>query len=426
MTLNPTSLKPQNLSSKLILITAAALCITLSTNLLRRPFSKSKSIHNSQSPSSPYIPSPAKTLSKTALRNAPYPPEDALPGARDVSTPYGSIRVYEWGPEDGECVLFVHGISTPVVALGDLGHEMVRRGYRVILFDLFGRGYSDAPSDQTYDARLYTTQILLVLASSHIPCSQFHLIGYSLGGGLSVAFTRYFPHLLRSLVLIAPCGLIRGDKHVGWRSWLYYDSGILPEILVKYLVRRRIRPVVAKKPAYVAAGAEGVLVAEEGEQQQQQRRRRNVRGDGDSNGGAGWDSAPISKSRPGVTVSDVVAWQVDSHEGFVMAFLSTIRNAPIYAPQDDWQALSRILRIRRNAADGNDGAEFAAGLDGGKICLVLGKDDGVVVMNEVIEDAKAVLGHDAIEFVTLEGGHELPFTSSDRVAESIEGFWKSI
>lgn len=34
----------------------------------------------------------------------PYPP-DALPGARDVDTPYGSIRVYEWGPEDGRKVL---------------------------------------------------------------------------------------------------------------------------------------------------------------------------------------------------------------------------------------------------------------------------------------------------------------------------------
>ncbi|KAI0512562.1 alpha/beta-hydrolase [Xylaria bambusicola] len=423
ITLNPTPLKPQSLPSKLILITAAALCITISAELLIRPVFKSR--HNSRSSPPPYIPSPVKTLSKAALKKAPYPPEDALPGARDVSTPYGSIRVYEWGPEDGECVLFVHGISTPVVALGELGHELVKRGYRVMLFDLFGRGYSDAPSDLTYDARLYTTQILLVLASSKLPWSNFHLVGYSLGGGLSVAFTRYFPRLLRSLILIAPCGFIR-DKHVGWRSWLYYNSGILPEFLVKYLVRRRIRPVVAKKPT--AAGAEDILAAEGGEKQGH---KRNVRGDGDSTGGAGWDSAPISKARPDVTVSDVVAWQVDSHEGFVMAFLSTIRNAPIYAPQEDWQALARILQIRRCTrstgirAD-DDETEFEAGLKGGKICLVLGKDDGVIVPDEMIEDTTSVLGRDAFEFVALEGGHELPFTSSGRVAESIEGFWKII
>ena len=37
----------------------------------------------------------------------PYPP-DCLPGARDVDTPYGNIRVYEWGPEDGRKLSLIH------------------------------------------------------------------------------------------------------------------------------------------------------------------------------------------------------------------------------------------------------------------------------------------------------------------------------
>jgi hypothetical protein len=85
--------------------------------------------------------SPLKTLlpklsdqEKTLL---PYP-EDALPGARDVSSPYGSIRVYEWGPESGRKVLLVHGISTPCIAMGAMAHELVDRGCRVMLFDLYG------------------------------------------------------------------------------------------------------------------------------------------------------------------------------------------------------------------------------------------------------------------------------------------------
>lgn len=63
-------------------------------------------------------------------------PLDVLPGARDVSTPYGSMRVYEWGPEDGHKVLLVHGISTPCVSLGGLAHALVDRGCRVLIFDL--------------------------------------------------------------------------------------------------------------------------------------------------------------------------------------------------------------------------------------------------------------------------------------------------
>lgn len=64
-------------------------------------------------------------------------PLDILPGARDVPTPYGSIRVYEWGPEDGQKVLLVHGISTPCLSLGGLAHALVDRGCRVMLFDLY-------------------------------------------------------------------------------------------------------------------------------------------------------------------------------------------------------------------------------------------------------------------------------------------------
>lgn len=56
-------------------------------------------------------------LSEDEIANLPYPP-DALPGARDVTSPYGTVRIYEWGPEEGGKVLLVHGISTPCVALG--------------------------------------------------------------------------------------------------------------------------------------------------------------------------------------------------------------------------------------------------------------------------------------------------------------------
>lgn len=78
----------------------------------------------------------AKTLPRPSgdeLEELPYPP-DALPGARDVDSPYGSIRVYEWGPEDGEKMLLIHGISTPSIALTDLAYKLVEKGCRVMLF----------------------------------------------------------------------------------------------------------------------------------------------------------------------------------------------------------------------------------------------------------------------------------------------------
>ncbi|KAI0889757.1 alpha/beta-hydrolase [Annulohypoxylon maeteangense] len=387
-----------------------------------------------------FVPSPGKTLlpelQEQEAEDLPYP-LDALPGGRDVITPYGSIRVYEWGPEGGERVLFVHGISTPVVSLGDLGHEFANKGYRVMLFgnlrsprsskpkdqhqkgdlltdsviDLFGRGYSDAPNDLDYDARLYVTQILLVLASSKLPWTTFHLIGYSLGGCLSVSFTRYFPHLVRSLTLVASGGLIR-PYHVGWQSRLLYSSGLIPEFLVKMLVRKRIRPK-HEQPHSTASGAD-IMSAET--------TKRLPNGDGDSNGGDGFDSAAISKFRPDITVASVVRWQVDHHKGFVTAFLSTIRNAPIYAPQDDWKNLAMVLETRRRLEHGNKPGSVK-GMHAGKILMVLGDDDPVIVKDEVIEDAEQVLGLEGVEFAILPGGHEIPFTMSSGIANAIDGFW---
>lgn len=74
-----------------------------------------------------------KFLTREQQERLPYSP-DALEGARDVATPFGNIRVYEWGPVEGKKVLLVHGISTPCIALGGLAEELVQRGCRVMLF----------------------------------------------------------------------------------------------------------------------------------------------------------------------------------------------------------------------------------------------------------------------------------------------------
>lgn len=373
------------------------------------------------------IPSPRQTvvagLSSDEAQAIPYPP-DFFPGRRDIDTPYGSVRVYEWGPEDGEKVLFVHGISLPCISLGNLAEEFARRGYRVMLFgtllsfflvkphctnvvftDLYGRGYSDAPRHVRYDSRLYSSQMTFVVQSSPLNWwtddAGFHLIGYSLGGGLAVPFARTYPERLRSLTLIASCGLIR-PEYIDWQGKLLYQSSLLPDSWVNYLVRRRI-DVPEEPPAEIIPSKDRI------EQVEQTAPQNN--GNGDASGGSSYDYAPISKRRSHVTVNAVLAWQMKHHAGFVDAFTSTMAHAPIYQPATEWARLASVF--------GDKGSKLS------KVMIVLGASDPIILKDEMMEDAQRVLGRDRVSFAVIDSGHEVAITKSEEVAESILMSWQS-
>lgn len=82
------------------------------------------------------IPSPLTTqlphLSPSEIASLPYPP-DVYPGARDVQTPYGTMRVYEWGPEDGRKVMLVHGDATCAPLWKRVADGLVGKGCRIIV-----------------------------------------------------------------------------------------------------------------------------------------------------------------------------------------------------------------------------------------------------------------------------------------------------
>ncbi|WYZ37613.1 hypothetical protein EsH8_II_001119 [Colletotrichum jinshuiense] len=337
-------------------------------------------------------------LSTLGRDELPYPP-DALPGGRDVATAYGNLRVYEWGPETAEQrVLLLHGIGTPCLAMGGVAGEFVRRGWRVMTFDFFGRGYSDAPLDLPHDVRLYTTQILLALASSPLPGwtgnDAFHLLGYSLGGAVAASFTASHPHLVKSLNLVAPGGLIRSAAHVGWRSRVLYASDWVPEAVRRWFVTRRLTPADAQVGGDVPE-------------------KETV---DDEDGNAEWDELRLVG---GSRIGQVVRWQVLNHAGYVKSYMSTIRHAPVYDRGDEeWRVLAGALEARRA------GAGAVPGLRKGRVLFVLGERDDVVVPGETVWDAEAVLGEDAVEVVVLKAGHEVAITKAAEVVGAVVSAWE--
>ena len=351
------------------------------------------------------IPSPLETLlpklSAAAIADLPYPP-DAFAGARDITSPYGTIRAYEWGPEHGPKVLLVHGISTPCLALGSVAHGLVEQGHRVLLFDLFGRGYSDTPADLNHDIRLFSTQILIVLASSPLSWTgagsgKFALVGYSLGGGISTAFASFWPDLINSLVLIAPAGLIR-PHNLGRANRFIYSQGVIPEVILHRAVKRRLKTPLFPKKTPEDSENIGTQDAVKGE--------INL----ESN-----EQVVLSKKHPNVTIESAVGHQVDNHEGFVGAFMSSIRNGPILEQHGLWKKIGK--RLTAQIATGSED-----GLKNGNVLIILGQHDAIIKANELVPDATDVLEGN-VEFRYINAGHEAPIKHGEKVVDFVTEFW---
>ncbi|KAL7892500.1 Alpha/Beta hydrolase protein [Trichoderma sp. SZMC 28014] len=383
--------RPEHLSQRGTAALAAAACLSL--YLLVRPTLSPRA----KSPKTNIVrvkhrdgvvgADPEDSSEKAAA--VPYPPE-LFPGGRDVETVYGMIRVFEWGPEEGEKVLLVHGIGTPCIAMGDMAWELVKNGYRVMLFDLFGRGYSDGPSDTAYDECLYTTQILLVLASSSLSwtgVSSFHLIGYSLGGALVAAFAAYHSHMVRSLTAVCPGGLVR-KSHVSWQSRLMYSHGLLPEWLLRMWMRSRLEPQHGQS-ADVPEGDEGDVH---------------------------FDDVRIAVGKGGsVKVGEVIGWQLEANPAFVDSYMSTIRYSPIYDQHDKmWAVLSEKLAANRASGQGLQ-----------QVCVILGDKDALIVKDEWIEDTRAVLGEDGVDVCVIPGSHSIAIYKGKEVVDAAISSWKS-
>jgi len=78
-------------------------------------------------------------------------------------------------------------------------------GYRNIVIDLLGYGYSDKPDNIEYPIELFVECVKQTL--DHIGLSQYTLIGNSLGGAIALRFAVDHPKQVEKLVLLAPGGI---------------------------------------------------------------------------------------------------------------------------------------------------------------------------------------------------------------------------
>lgn len=128
----------------------------------------------------------------------------SAPG-RFVELPDGLVHYEMAGPSNAQAVVLVHGFSVPYCIWDPTFEALVEAGFRVLRYDLYGRGYSDRP-DTVYDQELFDRQLLNLLSALGVD-QPVDVLGLSMGGAIAVVFTDRHPDLVRKLCLIDPVGL---------------------------------------------------------------------------------------------------------------------------------------------------------------------------------------------------------------------------
>jgi len=118
-------------------------------------------------------------------------------------TPMAAVTHYELaGPQDAQTVVLVHGFTVPYYIWDPMFDGLVRAGFRVLRYDLYGRGYSDRP-EVRYDANLFDRQLLNLLDALKIQ-APVDVAGLSMGGPIVATFAVRHPERVRSILLFDP------------------------------------------------------------------------------------------------------------------------------------------------------------------------------------------------------------------------------
>lgn len=123
---------------------------------------------------------------------------------RFVALRHGLVHVLEDGPADGPPVVLVHGFSVPSYVWEPLHERLAAAGFRVIRFDLYGRGWSARPQ-RVHDRDLFAEQLGDLLDA--LGLERVDLVGLSMGGAIAGRLVAREPARVRRLALIAPLTL---------------------------------------------------------------------------------------------------------------------------------------------------------------------------------------------------------------------------
>ena len=104
-------------------------------------------------------------------------------------------------PKDASTIVIIHGATLGSIAYHGYTSTLVNAGYTVVLYDQYGRGYSDRP-DFLLSIELMSTQLLELI--NHLKIEKVYLFGISFGGAIAAHFAATYTDRVQAISYQVP------------------------------------------------------------------------------------------------------------------------------------------------------------------------------------------------------------------------------
>ncbi|GAB7220187.1 alpha/beta fold hydrolase [Vibrio comitans] len=153
--------------------------------------------------------------------------------------PLGLVNYRLTGGSDLPVVVLIHGFSVPSFAWEQNVKAIEQTGFRVLTFDLFGRGYSARPNTR-YNLDLFANQLDQLLDHLHL-AQAVHLVGLSMGGAIVANYAKAHPERVASVSLLAP---LNEPIDIGPLQWPFIGRYLTYAFYLPKMVNEQIKDFV--------------------------------------------------------------------------------------------------------------------------------------------------------------------------------------
>jgi len=125
----------------------------------------------------------------------------------------------------------------------------------------------------------------------------------------------------------------------------------------------------------------------------------------------------MSEVVPSYAIAD---WQSRNHPGFVYAFISSFRKAPLFDQTETWKKVRRCINEKTLGEDSASGTSYK---DNGQVCVVIGDEDVVIKHREVLPSIFQCLDEKNVRVKIIDkAGHDIAIKKGKEVANFMADF----